>query len=91
MPDDVTAVADEWIEVGDAATMLGFDAETIHRLVRDKSWPSIGIAGNGRTARRIPRALVIEARRAVFSGETVELRDFARTWSARNASTEAVA
>ena len=81
----------EWVDVAEAASVLGFTAETILCLVRDGSLPAMQIAGTARTARRIPRALVVEARRAVFSGETVELRDFARAWSARNAATEAVA
>jgi hypothetical protein len=91
MTDVTPASADEWIEVGDAASMLGYDADTILRLVRDESWPSIGIAGKRRTARRIPRALVTEARQRVFAGGQVELREFARQWSARNAAPEAVA
>ncbi len=87
----ITESADgEWIDVGDAAARLGFDAATLLRLIEDGDMPWIGIKGRQRTARRIPRLLVEEARRVVFAGGQVELREFARQWAARNAA-EAVA
>lgn len=86
----ITDSADEWMDVGVAATRLGFDAATLLRLIEAGDMPSIGIKGAQRTARRIPRLLVEEARRAVFAGAQVELREFARQWAARNVA-EAVA
>jgi excisionase family DNA binding protein len=83
--------ADDWLEVADAATRLGFDADTILRLIRDGDMPVIQIAGKVRTAHRVPRRLVDDAYAAVMAGAQVELRAFARAWSARNAAETAVA
>lgn len=81
----------DWIGLADAALALGFDSDVILRLIRDGDMPAIQIRGKRRTAHRLPRRLVDEARRMVFTGGQVELREFARQWSARNATTEAVA
>jgi hypothetical protein len=83
--------ADDWLEVTHAATRLGFDADTILRLIRDGDMPVIQIAGKVRTAHRVPRRLIDEACAAVMAGGQVELRAFARQWAARNALSEAVA
>lgn len=86
----ITADVDEWVDVGEAATRLGFDAGTILRLIQEGALPAIQIAGRARTAHRLPRSLVEEARRVVFAGGQVELREFARQWASRNVA-EAVA
>jgi hypothetical protein len=83
--------ADEWVDVGVAATRLGFDAGTILRLIQEGALPAIQIAGRARTAHRLPRRLIDEAYAAVMAGGQVELREFARQWSARNAVPGAVA
>ena len=87
----ITDSADEWMDLADAAPRLGFDAGTILRLIQDGDIPVLQVAGRKRTANRIPRALVDEARRLVFAGGQIELRAFARQWSARNQTPEAVA
>ncbi len=83
--------ADEWMDLGVAAARLGFDAGTILRLIQDGDMPAIQLRGAKRTAHRLPRSLVEEARRVVFTGGQVELREFGRQWAARNAAPEAVA
>lgn len=87
----ITDSADEWMDLADAAPRLGFDAGTILRLIQDGDMPAIQLRGQKRTAHRLPTALVNEARRRVFTGGQVELREFARQWAARNATAEAVA
>lgn len=89
MAESQTAAADEWMDLTDAAARLGFKPLTLLRLIRDGDFPVIQIAGRERTTHRLPRALVEEARRVVFAGGQVELREFARQWAARNS--EAVA
>jgi hypothetical protein len=88
---DATAPVSDWVDIAEAAGLLGFDTDTVRRLVCDATFPTLGLAGKGRTAHRIPRALVMEARSKVFSGETVELREFARQWASRNTGQPAVA
>lgn len=90
----VAAIAESagaWLEVADAASRLGFDADTILRLIRDGDVPAIQIAGKVRTAHRVPRCLVEEAYAAVMAGGQVELREFCRRWKARNAAPGAAA
>ena len=86
-----SADEDEWVDVVAASKRLGYDSATILRLIQDGDIPVLQVAGRKRTANRIPRALVDEARRLVFAGGQVELRAFARQWSARNQAPEAVA
>lgn len=83
----------DWIGLAEAALALGFDSDVILRLIRDGDMPAIQIRGKqgNRTAHRLPRRLIDEARRMVFTGGQVELREFARQWSARNATAGAVA
>jgi hypothetical protein len=50
--------------------------------------PAMQVRGAERTTHRLPRRLVDEAYAAVMSGGQVELREFARQWSARNAVPE---
>jgi hypothetical protein len=47
------------------------------------------VRGKQRTAHRVPRDLVEKARRVVFAGGQVELREFARQWAALNAKAAA--
>jgi hypothetical protein len=83
MPDSTAAVSD-WVDIAEAADLLGFDSDTVRRLVADATFPTLGLAGKGRTAHRIPRALIMDVRRKVFGGQAVELREFARQWASRN-------
>ncbi len=83
--------ADEWMDLRVAAAQLGFDAGTLLRLIQDGDMPAMQVRGQKRTAHRLPRSLVDEARQTVFAGGQVELREFARQWAARNAAPEAVA
>lgn len=85
------AIDGDWIGLAEAALALGFDSDVILRLIHDGDMPAIQIRGKSRTAHRLPRRLIDEARRMVFTGGQVELREFARQWSARNATAEAVA
>jgi excisionase family DNA binding protein len=84
-------IADDWMDLADASDALGFDSDTILRLIHDGDMPAMQIRGKRRTSCRLPRRLVDEAYAAVMSGGQVELREFARQWSARNAVPEAVA
>lgn len=81
-----TAESDDWVDVGYAASQLGFSDVTILRLIQDGDMPAMQVAGPKRLAHKLPRALVEEARRAVFAGAQVELREFGRQWAARNAA-----
>lgn len=81
----ITEVTDEWIDLGVAAPRLGFDTATILRLIQDGDFPAMQVRGRKRTAHRVPRDLVEKARRVVFAGGQVELREFARQWATRNA------
>jgi hypothetical protein len=84
--------ASEWVTVNDASARLGFSRELIALLIRDGDMPSMRLAGStGRARHRIPRRLVEDVCAVVMSGGQVELRDFCRTWTARNAVSEAVA
>jgi len=85
------AIADDWMDLAEAAPALGFDADTILRLIHEGDMPAMQIRGKRRTSCRLPRTLVEEARQRVLAGGQVELREFARQWSARNAIPEAVA
>lgn len=87
----ITEHADGWLEVSDAAARLGFDSDTILRLIRDGDIPVIQIAGKVRTSHRVPRRLVDDVLAAVMAGGQVELRAFARAWAARNTAEAAVA
>jgi len=82
----ITALNGDWIGLADAAVALGFDSDVILRLIHDGDMPAIQVRGRGksRTAHRLPARLVADARRLVFSGGQVELREFARQWAARN-------
>jgi hypothetical protein len=77
--------ASEWVDLGYASARLGFSQVTILRLVQDGDMPAIQVAGTVRNAHRLPRRLVEEAYAAVMAGGQVELRAFARAWSAQNA------
>jgi hypothetical protein len=85
--DTITGDAD-WMDLADAAARLGFDAGTILRLIQEGDIPVMQLRGARRTAHRLPTALVNEARRTVFAGGQVELREFAKQWAARNRSLE---
>lgn len=82
---------DEWIDLADAAPRLGFDPATLLRHLQAGGLPVMQLRGERRTAHRIPRDFVEQARRIVFEGGQVELREFARTWGARNSSPTAAA
>ena len=83
----------EWVDIGYAADRTGFDEMTIRRLIDSGDFPAMQVTGasGSRTFCKIPRTLIDEARAAVFAGAVVELRAFARAWSARNAAEGAVA
>lgn len=83
--------ASEWVTVDEVAERLPFSASLISQLIRDGVMPSIRIAGAKRSSHRIPRRLVEDAYAAVMAGGQVELRDFCRSWTARNATEGAVA
>lgn len=87
----ITRAAGEWLDLSAAADRLGFDPDTILRLIQDGDMPAMQLRGAKRTTHRLPTALVDEARRTVFAGGQVELRDFARRWAARNRLPEEVA
>jgi hypothetical protein len=83
----------EWVDLGYMADKTGFDEVTLRRLIESGDLPAMQVAGAQRTFHKIPRRLVDEAYAAVMAGAQVELRAFARAWSARNAepAPEAVA
>lgn len=83
--------ASEWVDLGYASARLGFSQVTFLRLIQDGDMPAIQIAGTVRNAHRLPRRLVDEAYAAVMAGGQVELRAFARAWSAGNTAEAAVA
>jgi hypothetical protein len=81
----VVAIEDEWMDLTVAANRLGYDSATLLRLIADGDLPVMQVRGKQRTAHRVPRDLVEQARRVVFAGGQVELREFARQWAALNA------
>jgi hypothetical protein len=82
----VVAITDEWVDLTVAANRLGFDSATLLRLIQEGDFPAIQVRGKGRkrTAHRVPADLIEKARRIVFAGGQVELREFARQWAAQN-------
>jgi hypothetical protein len=81
----------EWVDLGYMAGKTGFDEVTLRRLIESGDLPAMQVASTQRTYHKIPRRLVDEAYAAVMAGAQVELRAFCRAWSARNATTGAVA
>ena len=81
-----TGTLPDWVDVPTASRRTGFDASSILRLIEDGTMPVMQLAGPERTSHRLPRQLIEDARAAVMAGGQVELRDFARTWAARNAT-----
>jgi len=81
----------EWVDLGYASEKTGFDEVTLRRLIDSGDLPAMQVASAQRTSHKIPRRLVDEAYAAVMAGAQVELRAFARAWSARNAAAGAVA
>jgi len=86
-----SADAADWVDLSYASERTGFSAVAILRLIQDGDLPAMQVRGPERTSHRLPRRLVDEAYAAVMAGAQVELREFARQWSARNATTGAVA
>lgn len=80
----------DWVDIAYASERTGFSDVLILRLIDDGDMPAMQVKARSRTAHRLPRRLVDEAYAAVMAGGQVELREFARQWSARNAI-EAVA
>ena len=78
----------EWVDLSYASERTGFSSVAILRLIQDGDMPAMQVRGAERTTHRLPRRLVDEAYAAVMSGGQVELREFARQWSARNAVPE---
>jgi hypothetical protein len=76
----------EWVDLGYAADKTGFDEVTLRRLIDSGDFPAMQVKGATRTSHKIPRRLVDEAYAAVMTGGQVELKSFARAWSARNAA-----
>jgi hypothetical protein len=83
--------AADWVDVAYASRRTGFSAVAILRLIQDGDMPAMQVRSFKRTSHRLPRRLVDEAYAAVMAGGQVELREFARQWSARNATAGAVA
>ena len=81
----------DWVDVAYASDRTGFSDVAILRLIQDGDMPAMQVRAAKRTSHRIPRRLVDEAHAAVMAGGQVELREFARQWSARNATDAAVA
>jgi hypothetical protein len=81
---------EDWVDIAYASDRTGFSDVLILRLIQDGDMPAMQVRSKRRTAHRVPRRLFDEAYAAVMSGAQVELREFARQWSARNAA-EAVA
>lgn len=81
----------EWVDLGYASEKTGFDEVTLRRLIESGDLPAMQMASAQRTFHKIPRRLVDEAYAAVMAGGQVELRAFARAWSARNSAATAVA
>ena len=80
-----------WVDLAYASDRTGFSEVAILRLIAEGDMPAMQVRARKRTTHRIPRLLVDEAFAAVMAGGQVELREFARQWVARNATTEAVA
>lgn len=91
MGNRANAEAADWVDLTYASERTGFSSVAILRLIQDGDMPAMQVRGSERTTHRLPRRLVDEAYAAVMAGGQVELREFARQWSARNAIPEAVA
>jgi hypothetical protein len=83
--------AADWVDVSYASKRTGFSAVAILRLIAEGDMPAMQVRARKRTTHRLPRRLVDEAHAAVMTGGQVELREFARQWSARNKISAAVA
>jgi hypothetical protein len=79
----------DWVDISYASDRLGFDSWTILRLINDGDLPAIQVKGQVRTAHKLPRGLIDEARAQVMAGGQVELRAFARRWCAQQARSSA--
>jgi hypothetical protein len=86
-----SAESADWVDVAYASERTGFSDVLILRLIAEGDMPAMQVRASARTTHRLPRRLVDEAYAAVMAGGQVELREFARQWSARNATAEAVA
>jgi hypothetical protein len=91
MGNRASAEAVDWVDLTYASERTGFSSVAILRLIQDGDMPAMQVRGAERTTHRLPRRLVDEAYAAVMAGGQVELREFARQWSARNAIAGAVA
>jgi hypothetical protein len=85
------AESEDWADIAYAAEQTGFSSVLILGLIESGDMPAMQVKASKRTAHRIPRRLVDEARDTVMAGGQVELREFARQWSARNATNRAAA
>src|ERR1700761_4881888 len=74
MTDSLSVVVgeEEWLDLADAAPRLGFDTATLLRHLQAGGLPVMQLRGEKRTAHRIPRDFVDQARRIVFGGGQVE-------------------
>jgi hypothetical protein len=86
-----SADAADWVDIAYASQQTGFSDVAILRLIQDGDMPAMQVRSRKRTTHRLPRRLVDEARAKVMAGGQVELREFARQWSARNAQLVAAA
>lgn len=83
---------EDWVDISYASGRTGFSDVLILRLIQDGDMPAMQVRSKRRTTHRVPRRLFDEAYAKVMSGGQVELREFARQWSARNSgAAEAVA
>jgi hypothetical protein len=73
------------VDIAYAAERTGFSSVLILGLIDDGDMPVMQVKRARRTTHRLPRRLVDEAHAKVMAGGKVELREFARQWSARNA------